>query len=174
MNQRFLARFEIIPRAHRATDLVPRIRALSKAFKIALLAGDQGEAERISEQAWNLLGNLFEILRNEEDQGRLDGSYMHLDTGHIVNGLSAEESREMILARRIDRRHSRCANLSLRNCLNKVAHFDSIAATYRIDGRGAHYLVLGGKFHGQNWVAEILVSKLCDRSQRAVQAIRAS
>lgn len=174
MNRRHTLGFEITPRARRADELVPKILNRSRAFKVALAAGDAAQVSKVSREAWDLLSNLFEILRNEEDQGRLDHPYMRLDTGYAVTGLTQVEMAQMISDQRIDRNHAGFGPLSLRDCLNKVAHFDTAYATFRVDGRGAHYLILGGVYRRQPWLAEILVSKLCTSSRTAVKALRVS
>lgn len=41
--------------------------------------------------------------------------------------------------------HANCGPLNLREALNKLGHYSGDLSTYRVDGRGAHYLVLGGR-----------------------------
>ncbi len=50
----------------------------------------------------------------------------------------------MIVARKIDMSDLRCGQLTVREALNKFAHYRSADATFRVDRRGAHYLMLGG------------------------------
>jgi hypothetical protein len=167
-----ISRFEVLPRRTRAKDLVPLIRQCSKRFKKDAAAGDIHAMQSTSHKAWNALTQLFEILRNEQDQGRLAPHFMHQPTAHIVNGVSSSDVAAMISARKIDKSHVGYGPLNLRNTLNKIAHHDTSLATYRIDGRGAHYLVLGGAQGNTLWVAEILVSRLCKNAAAAVGAIR--
>ncbi len=127
--------------------------------------------EATSQRAWDALTNLFEILRNEQDHGYLADVHMAVPVGLLVRSATAQKRSDMIAARRIDRNHPTCAALSLRDALNKVAHYDGSKSTYRIDGRGAHYLVLSGRHGNANWVAEFLVSKLCAASAKATRAI---
>jgi len=121
--------------------------------------------------AWNSLTNLFEILRNEEDHGNLPRSYMAVPTGLIADGLTEEQQNGMVAQQKVDRSHPTVSTLGLRDALNKIAHYRTAVAAYRVDGRGAHYLVLGGSFRNRRWVAEILVSRLCRNASIAADAI---
>ncbi|GGZ00081.1 hypothetical protein GCM10011614_13870 [Novosphingobium colocasiae] len=127
--------------------------------------------EATSQRAWDALTNLFEVLRNEQDHGYLADVHMAVPVGQLVRSATSQEHSDMIAARRLDRNHPACGPLSLRDALNKVAHYDGSKSTYRIDGRGAHYLVLGGRLGNANWIAEFLVSKLCAAGARATRAI---
>jgi hypothetical protein len=124
-----------------------------------------------STQAWESMTSLFEVLRNEQDHGHLGASFMMRPTAFIVEDLTQNEQREMISRCKIDRSHLGYSALNLRNTLNKIAHYDTATATFRVDGRGSHYLILGGSFRGSCWIAEILVSKLCKNAAAAVKAI---
>jgi hypothetical protein len=155
--------------------LKPVIRSVqlaSKRFKALAAAQDQAGMALCSEFAWNSLASLFEMLRNEEDQNRLDRRFMSEPTAYLVNGASATEQAKMIAARKIDRSHLGFKRIGLRDALNKIAHHDTERATYRIDGRGAHYMVLGGTHQRRQWVAEILISVLCQNAAAAAAAIR--
>jgi hypothetical protein len=110
---------------------------------------------------------LFEILRGEQDDGHLAAAWMNVDTSFIVELNSAADQQEMLFLKKIDRAQSK--SLSLRNTLNKIAHYKT--ATFRVDGRNAHYLLLGGVYNNKHWVAEILVSRLCKNAAMAIQAI---
>lgn len=127
--------------------------------------------ETASETAWNSLSTVFEALRNEQDQGRLDRFFMDQPVGVIVNDVTLEEQRTMIAARKVDRSHSELTRMNLRDALNKIAHHDPVLSTYRVDGRGAHYLVLGASYRNKKWVAEVLVSTLVKRAESAAKAI---
>jgi hypothetical protein len=120
-----------------------------------------------SQQAWDAMTQLFEILRGEQDTGHLAAAPMNADTAFIANGISIIEQQQMLSLKKIDR--TRSTNLSLRNTLNKIAHYDR--ATFRVDKRNAHYLLLAGIYQNKHWVAEILVSKLCRNAAIAIQAI---
>lgn len=163
--------FRIIPRRRRAAHLVPTIRRCSKQFKIHVTVGDTCGMENTSKCAWDAMTNLFEILRNEQDHGHLCASFMKQPTSFFVNNVMLSDQDAMISAGRLDKKHSGYGSLNLRDTLNKIAHYDTGAASYRIDGRGAHYLILGGARHGTHWVAEILVSRLCKNAAAAVRAI---
>jgi D-lactate dehydrogenase (cytochrome) len=102
----------------------------------------------------------------------LADSYMRVPTGFLIEGATAAEQTAMIGAARIDKAHARCGPLALREALNKIAHYRSGVATFRVDRRGAHYLVLGGSRNGRHWIAEILVTQLCRNAAAAAAAIR--
>lgn len=159
--------FQQIPRRNRAKGLVPTIRRCSKRFKSAVAAGDDKKQKAASEDAWNAMTKLFEILRGEQDDGYLAPAMMNVDTAFIADGISSADQHKMLSLKKIDR--ARSTTLSLRNTLNKIAHYK--IATFRVDGRGAHYVLLGGVYKNQHWVAEILVSKLCKNAAAAIQAI---
>ncbi|WP_406239901.1 hypothetical protein ACF3NX_12950 (plasmid) [Acetobacter orientalis] len=152
--------------------MIRAVRDASRRFKSAEAAHDIVKMEAASEKAWNSLTIIFETLRNEEDQGRLDSIHMAKPTGYIVNGINIEDQQAMIVERKLDRSHSTLGVMSLRDALNKIAHHDTSQITYRIDRRGAHYLILGGAFRGKIWLAEILVSKLVKHAAAAAEAIR--
>lgn len=159
--------FERVPRRKRAKGLVPRIRRCSKRFKAAIALGDAPAASKASADAWTAMTNLFEILRGEQDAGYLTGDMMAVETGLIADGLSTGDQQRMMTTKRIDR--SLSVGLSLREACNKLAHYSD--ATYRVDGRNAHYLVLAGVYRNKNWVAEILVARLCKNAATAIRSI---
>lgn len=159
--------FKQIPRRSRAKGLVPKIRRCSKRFRNAVAAGDEKKLNAASEDAWNAMTKLFEILRGEQDDGYLAATLMNVDTALLADDISMADQQKMLSMKRIDR--SRSTTLSLRNTLNKIAHYKT--ATYRVDGRNAHYLVLGGVYRNKHWVAEILISNLCRNAAAAVQGI---
>lgn len=163
--------FRLIPRGRRAVPVLRTIRRASRQFKAAAAEGDAARMDATSERAWNALASLFDILRGAQDEGILDSAYMKVRAGFMVDGVTEQERNDMLSAARLDRSHSGFRSLSLRNALNKVAHHHTSDSTYRIDGRGAHYLVLGGVHEGRRWVAEILLSKLCQESSRAARSI---
>lgn len=169
---RRVGHFEIIPRGRRAKRHLAVIRRSSKAFKQSLAVGDAAGMQRASIRAWDALAATFEILRGEQDDGHLADDHMQVATGLLIEGATAAEQASMISAARIDRAHKRCVMLTLREALNKIAHYRAGVATFRVDGRGAHYLVLGGSRSGRHWVAEILVTKLCRNAAIAADAIR--
>ncbi len=169
---RCVSHFQIIPRGRRAKPHLATIRRSSKFFKQSLAIGDTAGMRRASTHAWDALAATFEILRGEQDDGYLTASYMAVPTGLLVEDLTALEQAAMVTAAKIDKTHARCKSLTLREALNKIAHYRSADATFRVDRRGAHYLVLGGSRNGRRWVAEILVSRLCRNAAAAAAAIR--
>lgn len=169
---RIVGHFRIIPRKTRVLPNIASVKDASKRFKVAEAAGDTAAMDALSDKAWNALTAIFEALRNEQDQGRLARSYMMEATGHIANHVSSSEQQAMIAARKLDLSHPSLRRMTLRDALNKVAHHDTTFTTYRLDGRGAHYLILGGSHQNRNWVAEVLVSTLVKHARKAAKAIR--
>lgn len=164
--------FQIIPRGRRVRPIIRAIRHASRRFRDHHATGDAAGMAAASERAWNAMPNLFEILRNEQDQKRLDDRYMQVDTGWQIDGLSAADQSAIVAAGKVRRSRADCERMDLRTALNRAAHFDTAIAGYRIDGRGAHYVVLGGEHRKRRWVAEILVSTLCKNASAAATAIR--
>ena len=110
---------------------------------------------------------LFEILRGEQDLGYLSPVLMQVPTGFLAERLSIEDQQKMMLQRKVDR--SMSAKMDLRDALNKIAHWKD--TSFRIDGRGAHYLILSGAHNGKKWIAEVSVSRLCRNARAAIAAI---
>jgi hypothetical protein len=165
--------FQVIPRGRRATPHLRALRTASARFKLKLADRDEEGAEAASERAWNALSSLFDILRNEQDQQHLADQFMAEETGYLVKNVSSAEREAMIAAARIDRSHPGFAKIGLRDVLNKIAHHDTRAATFRVDGRGAHYLLLGGEDQKKRrWVMQVLVTRLYKNASRAVAAIK--
>jgi hypothetical protein len=162
----------VIPRSRRAREAISIIRRRSKLFKVAVAEGDGAKMEAISTAAWDALTNLFETLRNECDHRYLDPVHLQNQVGFLIQPATPLDQSEMAAAFKLDRSHMNCRALSLHHALNKLGHYDSAISTYRIDGRGAHYLLLGGRQKQENWVAEILVSRLCKEASSAARAIR--
>jgi hypothetical protein len=164
--------FEIRARSHGAEEIVPAIRLASKEFKNLLQEGNRDSIQQVSSAAWEAMVQLFNVLRNEQDHGSPIAAVMSAPTAKFVKEVTLAEMEVMIRAAKIDRKHAQFADISLRETLNKIAHFDTNFSTYRVDGRGAHYLILGGKDQRRRlWVAEILVSRLCKCAERAVRAL---
>lgn len=169
---RYVGHFEMIPRGKRVKPHLAAIRQSSRMFKKSFAAGDAAGMQRASTRAWDALAATFEILRGEQDDGYLADTYMRVTTGFLVEGATTAEQAAMISAARINKAHPRCGPLTLREALNKIAHYRSGRSTFRVDRRGAHYLVLGGSRNGRHWVAEILVAKLCRNAATAAAAIQ--
>ncbi|WP_186196291.1 hypothetical protein [Burkholderia gladioli] len=155
-------------RLHRAEGLVGKLRHCSTRFKIAVAANDANRQAAASKDAWSIMTQLFEILRGEHDERRLDAQTMLAETGLLANDVSIDEQNSMLTARKVTR--PRAIPLTLREALNKAAHYHSDKVEFRIDGRNAHYLLLGGSLHGKHWVAEILISKLCKNAAAALRS----
>ena len=168
---RSIGHFIVIRRKHRAEGVVATVRQCSRLFKRALDAGDRKAMQEHSTEAWDALNKLFEILRNEQDHNNLAASFMTKLAGKIADQVSSQEQESMIASAKLDTKHPSYRDLTLRDALNKIAHFDTATANYRVDGRGAHYLVLAGKYLNKFWVAEILISRLCALSEDAVAGI---
>ncbi len=163
--------FIVIPRRRRAKGIVPTLRTSSSIFIKCLRNGDANGMERSSKAAWESLTKLFEILRNEEDQGFLPSALMKISTAFMVDKIDAEEMKIFIKRKKINRHHVRYNAINLRQTLNKIAHHDPDLSTFRVDGRGSHYLLLGGCFQNHYWMAEILVSRLCKHAAKAIRGI---
>lgn len=162
-------------RPHAGAALVPRLRTASTLFKRAVAAGDAKGMARSSDSALRLMVSLADLLRGEQDAERLPKSSMTAVTGLIAKDLTINEREAMITAKRLDRSHVSCRPATLRGAFNKIVHCDAAHCTYRIDGRGAHYLVLSGPGQGPYdglWVAEILVATLCSNAAAAIEALR--
>lgn len=165
--------FHIIPRGRRARPRLRALRAASARFRVKLAEQDKEGAAAASERAWNALSSLFDILRNEQDHGHLGDQFMAEPTGSLVKDVSAAEQKAMIARAAIDRSHPSFSPIGLREVLNKIAHYDTNAATFRVDRRGAHYLLLGGEDQRKRrWVMEVLVARLHRNASIAVAAIK--
>lgn len=164
--------FQIISRSRRTREAIGTIRRRSKQFKLALAAGDITRIEAVSSGAWDALTVLFETLRNERDYRYLDASELRGAVGLLIEPVTQQEQADMKAAHKLDRSHSGCGPLSLGEALNKLGHYNTEVSTYRIDGRGAHFVVLGGRRGHQHWIAEILISRLCKEAAVAAKAIR--
>lgn len=156
-----------------AKNLVSQLRLYSKQFKAHAKDSDRQMMDEVSQQAWEVMVALFNLLRNEQDSGRLAASHMNINTAMLANNLKIAEKDEMLKKKKIDRGHPNFTPMSLRNTLNKIAHHETTEYDYRIV-RGAHYLILTGPDQSRNngpWVAEIHLTKLCDACERAINAL---
>lgn len=164
--------FKILPRSVGAKELVPIILNASHEFRTHYQHQDQRGMEESSVKAWRAMTRLFDVLRNEQDHGKPIGNHMLAPTGILASNVTLTEQAAMVQAARVYRQHASCCVLSLRDALNKIAHYDTNKSSFRLDRRGAHYLVLGGMQGHKLWVSEILVSRLCKNARSAVQALR--
>lgn len=164
--------FKVIPRSRRAREAIRTIRRRSRLFKKAAADCDTARMDAISTSAWDALTVLFETLRNEHDHRYLDPAYLANRVGFLIQPATLQDQASMAAARKINRSHANCRPLILHQALNKLGHYDGAISTYRIDGRGAHYLLLGGRQNREHWIAEILVSRLCREASWAAKAIR--
>ncbi|WP_155635505.1 hypothetical protein [Burkholderia cepacia] len=155
-------------RLHRAEGLVGKLKRSSTRFKLAVAANNTERQASASAEAWTTMTQLFEILRGEHDEGRIDDAMMLAPTGLLATRISISQQDSMLASKRINRVGA--IPLTFREALNKVAHYHSDKVAFRIDGRNAHYLVLGGTFQRQHWVAEILVSKFCKNAAAALRS----
>ncbi|ESZ46621.1 hypothetical protein ACYG9R_01720 [Mesorhizobium sp. RSR565B] len=160
--------FIVRDRSLGARDLVRVVRDASKTFKNDPNSVDAANA---SDDAWKAMVGLFDVLRNEQDHGKPIRYQMSEDTGQPFRGVSHLELLAMLGSCRIDRKHPGIKILSLRDALNKIAHHNKEISTYRLDGRGAHYLVLAGQEGNKQWVAEFLVSRFCRNATAAIRAL---
>lgn len=159
--------FRHIPRRNRAKGLTSKIKRHSKRFKIALAEGNIEKQNKESSAAWGTMVQLFEILRGEEDSENLAPELMQAPTGYLVLCESTAEQLTMMGQKKIDR--ARSTTISLREVLNKIAHWKT--TSFRVDGRGAHYILLSGTQQHKKWVAEIHIPKLCKNCSTAISGI---
>ena len=164
--------FKVIPRSLRARKAINAIRVRSSQFKKALRQNDEQRQDQAAEAAWSSMTQLFECLRNERDYKYLDASELQRPVGLIVERVEQNALSAMVARTRLDRHHPDCKPLTQNDALNKLAHYDESNTTYRIDGRGAHFLLLVGSRHGHKWIAEFLVSRLCQSAAEAAKTIR--
>lgn len=169
---RSIGYFKIIPRGRRAREAIRSVRRRSKQFKKAIADDEADRIDKVSSAAWDALTILFETLRNERDHGYLDDADLSSAVGLLIQPATQIEQAAMSAARKLDRHHANCGPLSLKEALNKLGHYNGDLSTYRLDGRGAHYLVLCGRQNNRHWVAEILVARLCKEAGFAAKAIR--
>ncbi len=162
----------VVARATRVRPALRTIRNASKRFKVQLAGGDIAGMQETSRRAWNALTIVFEVLRNEQDHGNLDRSYMAEPTGFIVSDVTIADQQEMITKKKLDRSHPRFSSLDLRQALNKIAHHRTDVSTFRVDRRGAHYIVLGGVHQNKHWIVEILISRLCKNAAVAARTLQ--
>lgn len=147
--------------------MTSKLRRHSKRFRFALAEENIEKQTKESIAAWETMVKLFEILRGEQDQGNLAPEPMQAATGYLVICDSIDDQLAMMEQKKIDR--TRSTAISLRDALNKIAHWKS--TTFRVDGRGAHYILLSGKQSQTKWVAEIHMAKLCKNCSTAIAAI---
>jgi hypothetical protein len=163
--------FIVVARATRVWPALRTVRNASHRFKDELSRDDNSGMQETSRRAWDALTNVFEVLRNEQDHGNLAQCYMVEPTGFIVSDVTAADQQAMIAGKKIDRSHHSFSSMGLRDALNKIAHHNTALSTFRVDRRGAHYIILGGSHRNKRWVAEILISKLCKNAAAAARAI---
>jgi hypothetical protein len=147
------------------------VRVVRQSSKIFRADPDSLEAANASVDALRAMVELFNVLRNEQDHGRAIDTPMNEDTGLVAKDVTQAEMMAMHTSRRIDRTHRGTEKLTLRDALNKIAHYNPVVSTYRVDGRRAHYMVLGGQERNKLWVAEFLVSRFCRNATAAIKAL---
>ncbi|MCF5245328.1 hypothetical protein GIW33_27970 [Pseudomonas syringae] len=143
------------------------MRRHSRRFKIALAEANIEKQNKESIAAWETMVQLFEILRGEEDSANLASELMQAPTGYLVLCISTEDQHAMMEQKKIDR--ARSTVIGLREALNKIAHWKG--TNFRVDGRGAHYILLSGTQREKKWVAEIHIPKLCKNCSAAIAGI---
>lgn len=171
MSGHYVGHFIVVSGRRKAKGLVSALRHHSSQFKIHYANQDAKRMVETSAKAWKVMVQIFDVLRNEQDHQRLARNQTDLDTGFIATDVTLAERTAMILNKRLDKLHTRYRRMNLRDALNKIAHHNTECTTFRIDGRGAHYLILGGTHQGKHWVAEILVAKFCTNASAAVRAL---
>ena len=158
--QRSIFHFEVLPFTRTANGkTVQRLRKSSMRFKKAFANGDTDVQGIASRDAWSTMHDLTLLIRKAEDNGAAAHSVMPSDTGWIAEDLSLVDQQSMMSCKKVNRKHLKANRCSLRKCLNKLAH--SKTTTFRVDGRGSHYLVLTGPDQSASkgpWVCEFNVN----------------
>ena len=147
---------------------VTRLLLLSSAFRCSFQEGDYQIAELASGEAQGLLNILSLTIRREFDAKRGRSGAETAVVGRVI------EKAEPTAA------HKMCQNrtfpaegfepLTFRNALNKIAHLDAAASTFRIEGRD-HFLLLSGEARNNKsgvFIAELDVRALAEISLGAL------
>lgn len=170
MTGRNIGHFKILPFTQTANGkTVQRLRKCSMRFKKALADGDAAAQNIVSRDAWSTMHDLTLLIRKAEDDGAALSSVMPIDTGWIAENLLPADRTSMMLHEKVSRRHPKTKRCALRKCLNKLAHAE--ASTFRVDGRGAHYLVLTGPDQSASkgpWVCEFNVNTLAAHCAKVI------
>lgn len=166
--------FEVV-RRDRAFNkrYVRRLKEQSRRFRQHIGDGNSASAATVSQNAWNTLRAMSIAIRTEEDSGVITSAMMPANTGWIAIDLSAPDLNAMMSGAMLDRKHANAKLMPLRECLNKIVHHE--ASTYRIDGRGAHFILLAGPAQNQNkgpWVAEFSIARLAQHCLLVMKQLR--
>lgn len=163
--------FEILPFTQTANGkTIQRLRKCSERFKKALADCDTDAQSIVSRDAWSTMHDLALLIRKAEDNGAAAQGVMPGDTGWIAENLALADQRSMMSRRKVNRRHPKATRCALRKCLNKLAH--PTATTFRVDGRGSHYLVLTGPDQRASkgpWVCEFNVNTLATHCANVIR-----
>lgn len=169
----YIGHFEILPFTRTGNGkAVQRLRKCSQRFKRALAANDAENLAQVSRDAWEAMHDLTLSVRKAEDKGAISSGVMPSDTGWIADNPTPPEHQAMMVQKKVDRRHIGAERCSLRKCLNKLAH--ATGSTYRVDGRGAHYLVLTGPNQAASkgpWVCEFNVNTLAKHCELVLRTL---
>lgn len=170
-NRSHIVHFETLPFTRTANGkTVQRLRKCSLRFKKALANGDTDEQTVLSRDAWTTMHDLTLLIRKSEDNGAATQGIMPNNTGWIAENLSLADQQSMMSRKKVNRRHQKATRCPLRKCLNKLAH--QTAATFRVDGRGSHYLVLTGPDQSSSkgpWVCEFNINTLATHCANVIR-----
>ncbi len=158
------------PTKSRGQKLSDNLEVYCRSFVRSHKSNDLQEMTISSDKAWSTLIEIFDHIRNEEDNKRIDPKLTKMETSKIIENVDQNALTSIIASKKIAPINNP-QPCSLRETLNKIAHFDKLNSTYRVTRSGAHYLVLSGL--GKNakagpWVAEIHMSKLIKRCRQAI------
>ena len=106
------------PTKNRGRKLVDNLRTQSKSFVSAFKNNENIEIILESEKAWNTLIELFNFLRNEQDNDRISSTLMSADTSKIIKNVDPVMLQSILLRKRI-KKGENPTNCSLRDSLNK-------------------------------------------------------
>lgn len=144
----------------------------SRAFVKAEQVGDAPTMDQVSQNAWAVLRQLVLLIRHAEDSNLVSSTAMPTATGVIAENLSLAEQQAMLNSHKVNRRHANCRAASLRECFNKMAH--PTCSTYRVDGRGTHFLLLSGPDQRPTrgpWVIEFSVKRLAEHAAGVIASL---
>lgn len=154
-----------------AHALIAKLRFSSQQFQESLNRQDYYYAIHHSKEAWLTIVGLFDYFRNGQDYGRISKSKMDTLVSPIARKIKSTDRDIMIRNRNVDRGNTNFGQASLRETLNKSAHFDKENASYKIEN-GDHVLILSGPEQNPNngfWVIEVTVSELCKACEEALK-----
>lgn len=145
-----------------------RLMLLSAAFRCSFQEGDTQIAALASGEAQGLLNILSLTIRREYDAGRGQNSAKDTIVGRVIEKAEPAAAQKICQDRAFPAQGE--SNLTFYNSLNKIAHLDPAASSFRVDERD-HFLLLSGKALNDKtkvFLAELEVRALAQVSLRAL------